>query len=104
MEDGRWLRMITAGLIIAAIVVSFFLLTGRFNGGQRSQVARVSPSPTIESLPTPSPSPDSLGLATDSGTLQPGQTLPKTGLPLVLLGAFSVAAVISGYFLRKYPE
>lgn len=104
MEDGRWLRMITAGLIIAAIVVSFFLLTGRFNGGQRNQVARISPSPTLEPLPSPSPTDGSLGVATDSGTLQPGQSLPKTGLPLVLLGAFSVAAVISGYFLRKYPE
>lgn len=31
MEDPRWLRLITIGLVLAALAVGYFLLSGRFS-------------------------------------------------------------------------
>lgn len=111
MEDSRWLRFVTAGLVLAAIVVAYFLITGRFsaNNSQPKQEQQASrPVQQFQSSPTPTPKGGNVGVGTttptgglnDSGIT----TLPNTGYPAVLIGIFSVSAMISGYYLRRFPR
>lgn len=108
MDDSRWLRFVTIGLVLAALAVGYFLFTGRFapNISTRTQA---SPSPSVlgedaQATPSPSPTPESayerIVDRTQSGT----QTLPNTGFPLGLVAVFSLSALISGWGLRKFPH
>ncbi len=105
MEDNRWLRLIIAGLILAAIAVGYLILTNRFNTApktpqQTRPVQQASPTPS----PTPSPSTLGTSTSTDSANLSGATTLPNTGFPAGLAAIFSLSALVSGYFLRKYPK
>lgn len=114
MDDPRWLRIITIGLVLAAMAVGYFLIAGRFSGNKSTQTQALkqaqpvyaTPSPTYSPTPLPSPSPQALGSATESDSQTKGgiQTLPKTGFPIVLIGVFSAAAIVSGWSLRKFPN
>lgn len=122
MEDPRWIRLVTIGLVLAAMAVGYFLLTGGLSGN-KSKVAQTqtgkavqspspravsapaaSPSVLVQATPTPNPSPSSaydLIVNRSQGNIQ---TLPKTGFPVGLVVIFSVSAIISGWSLRKYPH
>lgn len=109
MQDNIWLRLITVGLVLAALAIGYFLLSGRLTSKQTGSTA--SPEPTIlgqdaKSTPSPSPSPNSTS-AYDK-IVERNQsnvrTLPNTGFPAFLALVFSVSAIISGWSLRKFPH
>ncbi len=122
MEDTRWLRLITIGLVLAAMAIAYFLLTQRFSGSKTNKPAS---SPQIAVAPTGSPiptgvlgintvaSPSASPQATQSGTLSMGATtkgglpiaqLPSTGFPVDLLGVFAIGGAAAGWGLRKFPH
>lgn len=117
MDDPRWLRLITVGLVLVALVVGYSLLTGSFVKSKPAQketqisnetVVR-SPSPSINPSGTPSATPaSSSGLVNgkvaernQGGNIQ---ILPKTGFPVILTLAFSLSAIVTGWSLRKFPH
>ncbi|MEK7616668.1 MAG: hypothetical protein AAB414_01295 [Patescibacteria group bacterium] len=126
MEDGKWLRLVIIGLVLAAMAVGYFLLAQRFTGTKVSQsqtrvavntpspalspspISTSTPTPVIPAIPTPLPSPVSQsGSAyqrivdrTKGGV----QVLPATGSPMVLVGIFSVGAAVLGWHLRKFSR
>lgn len=128
MDDPRILRIITVGLILAALAVVYFLFTGGFSVGKpkvsQNQTAKVSPSPTpvITATPNPSATPavvnQALPTPIPTATAEPvGATavassgagnslgaLPRTGFPVKLAAVFSLSAVAAGYGLRKFPH
>lgn len=110
MDNPGWLRFLTIGLVLAALAVGYFLLTGRLASNSATKT-QPSPPPSVlgqNAQPTPSSSPSTTPASayerivdrSQSGT----QTLPKTGFPLELAVAFSVSAIISGWGLRKFPH
>lgn len=126
MDDPRWLRLIVVGLILAALVVGYSLLTGGFvkskPSTKKTEVARqtpipttvptptqfqtpspvVSPGPSIIPQPLPSPSPVNNRIS-EKG--QVGiQTLPRTGFPLGLAVTFAISTMIAGWSIRKFPH
>ena len=108
MDDPRWLRLITIGLVLAALAVGYFLLTGKLSSNSATKTA---PSPAASVLgqdakltPTPTPTPASAYNKIVSRTQNSTQALPKTGFPVGLAVIFSISAVISGWGLRKFPN
>lgn len=116
MEDPRWLRLVTVGLVLAALAVGYFLLTGRFNTANQAKPANrgisVSPSPVSQAIPTGSP--EATG---GPGSVNPSPTpaatpdsrrnltiLPATGYMQAILGLIAAGVMISGWGLRKYPD
>lgn len=113
MDDPRWLRLITIGLVLAAFAVGYFLLTGGLAVNKSNRVANKTTQPTmiptasVQPSSSPSPSPSASGSAysqiverNQSGA----QTLPRTGFPVGLTIVFSVSAMVTGFSLRKYPK
>ena len=122
MDDPKWLRFITIGLVLAAIAVGYFLLTGSLSSKNTttpaSQISQASPvasstvsvkpkpTPTLKPISTPTPAPMS-AFNTISNRNQGGlsaQALPGTGFPVELTAVFSLSAVIAGWGLRKFPH
>ncbi|MBI3109780.1 hypothetical protein HYZ06_01940 [Candidatus Daviesbacteria bacterium] len=102
MEGSPWLRLITIGLVLAALAVGYFLISGRF-AQEKKQVEGVtqsSPQATTEPL---QPSPNAYTRIVDRNK-SGAQTLPNTGSPMLLIGVFSLSAIISGWSLRKFPQ
>lgn len=119
MEDPRWLRLITIGLVLAALAVGYFLLSGRLTSNssikgvaQTNQTNQAVPGASPDTsttfiTPTPSPQPASAYSRIASrtqGNAQSVQTLPKTGFPIGLAVIFSISGIISGWSLRKFPH
>lgn len=115
MDDPRVLRIITVGLVLAALAVGYFLLTGGFSVKSKkiqtqSQVNTVveSPIPTavdgVAIQASPSPSPLSAYQRIINRSQSRVQTLPNTGFPAGLAVVFSVGTLVSGWSLRKYPN
>lgn len=121
MDDPRVLRIITVGLVLAALAVVYFLLTGGFAVSKSKKVQTQatqtnyvveSPSPSVSNpSASVSPLPAIRSAATQSAYLrilnrtQSGvQTLPNTGFPVGLAVVFSVGTMISGLSLRKFPH
>lgn len=110
MEDPRWLRLITIGLILAALAVGYFLLSGRLISNSSVKTApqtTVAPSAgagVTPSASSPKPTPTSAFDRVANRTQSQVQTLPKTGFTEVLAGIFSVGIMISGWNLRKFPK
>lgn len=120
MEDTRWLRLVTIGLVLAAMAVGYFLLAQRFTGtkvsdsksdNSKTKVAVATPpteKPAVPAIPTPLPSPtsapssayDRIVERTKGGVTQ----LPVTGSPMILVGILSASAIIVGLGLRKFPD
>lgn len=120
MEDPKWLRLITIGLVLAALAVGYFLLSGRLASNSTrniSQINQATSTPTqtaaaspsvlgINGQATPTPTPTSAYnriASRNQGQSQATQALPNTGFPLGLTIVFSVAVMISGWGLRKFP-
>lgn len=112
MDDPRWLRVVTVGLILAVLAVGYFILTGGFSVSkpktvqtQDSQIAGViSPSPIATAEPQPTATPASAYSRILERTQANVQTLPNTGFPAGLAAVFSVGTIITGWSLRKYPH
>ncbi len=106
MENSRWLGLITIGLVIAALAVGYFLLTGKLSTN-KSTISQASPTPSVlgqNVQTTPAPTPMSAYNRIVSRNQGKVQTLPKTGFPVELAVVFSASAMISGWGLRKYPK
>lgn len=116
MDDPRVLRIITVGLVLAAIAVGYFLLTGGLSPKpkkvqtQATQVYKAeSPTPSESPVLSVQSSPSSTNVPSAYNTLAQRnqsnvQTLPATGFPAGLVLVFSVSAIVSGWSLRKYPH
>lgn len=122
MEDPRWLRLVTIGLVLAALAVGYFLLSGKLtsNNATRTntqvnkavatatpaaiQTPKPTPTPTLILTPTPTPMSAYNTIANRTKGGQTTQTLPSTGFPVGLIGVFSISAVIAGWSLRKFPH
>ncbi|MBI4035452.1 hypothetical protein HY383_00750 [Candidatus Daviesbacteria bacterium] len=127
MEDPKWLRLLTVGLVLAAIAVGYFLFTGRFASDSTKKAPQVgqavsSPSPRVipSATPTTSPAPaaTSAPIVSPSPSATPAsaysiianrtkggmQVLPNTGFPIGLAAALSVSVMISGWGLRRFPK
>lgn len=112
MDDPRLLRIITIGLVLAALAVGYFLLTGgltsRSKKVQTNQVNRVVESPVPSPASGVSGSPQTATESAYSRILDRTQTgvrtLPDTGFPAGLAIVFSISAMISGLSLRKFPK
>lgn len=107
MDDPRWLRLITIGLILASFAVGYLLFTGAFASNKIKEVA-VLPSPSsvlsaILPLETSVPANTSAYNTIADRTQGSVQTLPNTGFPIELIGVISAGAVIAGWSLRKFP-
>lgn len=112
MDDPRVLRIITVGLVLAALAVGYFLLTGGFAVKSKkvqnsvNKVVVESPSPSsvagVSVQPTAAPSQSAFDrIAARSQTNV--SNLPKTGFPAGVAVVFSVGTLVSGWSLRKYP-
>lgn len=122
MEDSRWFRLIIIGLILAALAVGYFLLSGRLIS---NSAVKTTPQATNVSGTSASAAPSASVLGQNAKAVSPNpspkatptsayeriasrnqqvQTLPKTGFPEILAGIFSVGVMISGWSLRKYPK
>lgn len=108
MEDPRWLRLITVGLVLAALAVGYFLLTGRLSS---NSATRVQPTPIpsvlgrdVQTTPTSSPTSASAYTRIANRTQGSVQTLPKTAFPTGLAVVFSISAIIFGWGLKKFPN
>lgn len=128
MEDPRWLRLLTIGLVLAALVVGYFLFIGKFasnsakNPPKQVSLALPSSSPSSSAYPTPIPSASSQSSsaynriaarsqgqgvqAAAAQTTKGGEAivLPRTGFPLDLVAILSVSVMISGWGLRRFPH
>lgn len=106
MDDPRVLRIVTVGLILAALAVVYFLFTGGFSVSK----SKVSQTPTPSAVlgqntqPTPTPSPVSAYNTIANRSQGNVQTLPKTGFPVEMAVVFSISAIVSGLSLRKFPK
>lgn len=112
MEGEGRLKLIVAGLVLAAFAVGYFILAQRFQTTSPTSTPRPTPisqANIVIASPSPSASPVALGQNNQigGGTDLPNtgvSALPKTGFPLPVGVAFTVAAMISGWFLRRYPN
>ena len=118
MDDPRWLRIITVGLVLAALAVGYFLLTGGLAvKSKKVQTQTPPPSSVVEMVEeSPSPSATPLDIIPEKTSTTSAynkilernksnvQTLPRTGFPVGLAVVFSVGTIISGWSLRKYPN
>lgn len=100
MEDPRWLRLITIGLILAALAVGYFLISGKFTTKTTNQPTQTPDAVLGQNTQAITPSAYTRIAERTKGA----QTLPKTGFPVGLAIVFSVSAIISGFSLRKFPN
>lgn len=112
MDNPRWLRLITIGLVLAAVAVGYFLFTGRFSSNNLSkttQISQSSPSATLSASPSATPTPTSasafnrIAERTANGG-QPVNTLPRTGFPGSLTAVLAISTMIAGWGLRRFPR
>ncbi len=128
MDDPRWLRLITVGIVLAVLAVGYYIFTGAFSINKSAktqtevnQITQKTPSPTIiplaKSSPLPSSKPSVLGNNTNTANAAQSaydrivqraqnqvETLPKTGFPLGAALVFSSSLMIIGLGLRRYPN
>ncbi len=117
MEDNKWLRLISVGLVLAAMAVGYFLLSNRFFSAKTTRApqqntqtqqattsAQAPGSPVLgETSASPQPS-NSPAYARIVGRSQTDvQTLPNTGAPLFLIGILASSALAAGLGLRRFP-
>ena len=116
MDDPRWLRVITVGLVLAALAVGYYILTGAFSlrkapaqtPTNKVVINTTAPSSTPIVVNTPVPSPTSTDnpnsaynriVARNQGEVQ---TLPKTGIPAGAVVLLATSVMITGLGLRKF--
>lgn len=118
MDDPRWLRVITVGLVLAALAVGYYVLTGAFSFRKTTaqlEVGKVvintpapSSTPIVASAPStsisPSDKPDSAYNRIVARNQTQIQTLPNTGVSVGLIVFLSTSIMIGGLGLRKFPH
>lgn len=123
MDDPRWLRVITVGLVLAALAVGYYIVTGAFSIKKTTPQTQVNKTVQDNSNPTllpsanttpsvePSPKPGSQPKTTTSAydrivarNQAQIQTLPKTGIPAGLIVLLSTSVMTVGLGLRKFPH
>lgn len=117
LDGDNRIRLIIAGLVLAAIAVGYMIFSQRFSADNNTQVANNSDRPVTQITPTPTPTytvtptvtppseSSSVPSTTKGGLPNTGiSSLPRTGFPVGLVVIFSASAAIAGYFLRKYPN
>lgn len=117
MDDPRWIRLVTIGLILAAVAVGYFLISGRLftNSSVQTQPQEVSvvesstPSPSVmgentASSASPSPAAQSAFNTAAQRAQGSAQTLPNTGFQLGLIATLAASAAIAGWGLRRFPH
>ena len=119
MEDTRRLRLISVGLVLAAMAVGYFLLSNTFFSNKSTKVQNQqntqNPQETTSSqasdpsilggvspLPAASDSPAYARIVGRNQTQV--ETLPNTGAPLFLVGILAASALVTGLGLRKFPD
>lgn len=116
MEGSSWLRVAIIGLVLSAIVLGYFLVSGRFlpkfrSSATTSQTVQPTMSPQAEASDEPV-----LGENTEPKPINPSaytriaqrsqgniKTLPKTGSPLFLIATILLSLTVTGWGLRKFP-
>ncbi len=110
MENEGRLKLIVAGLVLAAFAIGYFILAQRFQGGTtkaspnpsaRANIVVVSPSPMSSNSPAML---SQAGGSTLPSTGRAVSTLPRTGFPLPLAISAASVAMASGWILRKYSN
>lgn len=132
--DNNKLRLIFAGLVLIVLALIFLIFRSRFITSDNKQTAlppviqQTEPTRQLEvvspSNPSGSPavtraiqnrdsrsalgvnvtaSPTPASIANGS-TTKGGQTLPSTGAAEVLVGVLAISAMVSGFYLRKFPN
>lgn len=122
MDDPRWLRVITVGLVLAALAVGYYIVTGAFSIKKATPQTQINktvqdnsnptllPSenntPSVELSPKPSSQPKATSaydriIARNQAQIQ---TLPKTGIPVGLIVLLSTSVMTVGLGLRKFPH
>ena len=119
MEDTRWLRLISVGLVLAAMAVGYFLLSSNFfsnkstkvvtqqnTQGQQATASGQESDNNILAEVSESPKPsNSPAYAKIVGRNQTEiETLPNTGASLFLIGIFSASVLSVGLGLRRFPH
>lgn len=96
MQDTTRITLILLGLFLVSMALAFivFSVFKEFRG----TTSVINKSPVEETIVKPSPTPSPV-----PPPFSP-QTLPKTGFPMPLVGIFATSFIISGYFLRKFPN
>lgn len=98
------IKLIIIGLILAAIVVGYMIFAQKFNASQQGKINNTTNIGVVTPTPAPTtgiePTPEALFNQQSTDT----KTLPGTGFPVGLLGIFATSLIISGFFLRKYPD
>ncbi len=98
-------KLIIAGLLIVSLAVVYLIFSQRIASDKQQTV--VENPPVVQTTPTPVPStattyrqsPQIVGKSSTGN-----QNLPKTAFPSYFLGVFALSAVVSGFFLRKFPQ
>lgn len=113
MEDQKWLRLVTIGLVLAAIAVGYFLIAQRFSSSKVSQAqpsvlstTSSTPQPIVSMSPLPSvpQSSQSAFQKVAERNQASVKTLPATGFPYFMSGVFALGLLFAGWGLRKYPN
>lgn len=105
MDDPRILRVITVGLVLAALAVGYFLLTGGLSTKKPKTQSTPTPTarPVITIQPQQTATPSAYSRIAERSQ-RSVQALPNTGFPVGLAVVFSISAMVSGFSLRKYPN
>lgn len=122
MEDPKWLRFLTIGLVLAAVAVGYFLLSGRLapssvrkSSPQASANVGIGVTPSTTARPSvlgqntqvsPNPTPTAGNAYSRivNRNQQNVQTLPATGFPVELTGPLLVSVMLTGWGLRRFPH
>ncbi len=118
MDDPKWLRFLTIGLVLAAVAVGYFLLTGRLASNSTTKTTPqstgnvgigVTARPSVlgqnaQATPTPTPTSASAYSQIVNRNQQNVQTLPATGFPVELAAVISVSVMLTGWGLRRFPH
>ncbi len=105
MEADGKLKLIIVGLFLAAFVIGYFIIAQRMQKVQTPPVIGI----VQQATPAPSPQPPETPVPNQlnpqkNGHIKGVSSLPKTGFPIPLAGIFATSAVISGWFLRRFPN
>ncbi|OGE33089.1 hypothetical protein A3C59_02835 [Candidatus Daviesbacteria bacterium RIFCSPHIGHO2_02_FULL_36_13] len=100
MNDPKWLRVMTVGLILAALAIGYFLIAGKFS---KPAVIKDSQVQIVEPSASPSANPSAYNLIVERN-LQDVTTLPNTAFPASLMFVFSAGAIAVGLGLKRFPK
>lgn len=101
MEENTKIRLIIGGLVLVGFAVGYLILAQRF----QTETPKIAPQPMKNIIASPSATPTPVVINQGSDNQTDGlNTLPQTGVPLPILASFALSAIVSGFFLRKFPN